>query len=868
LSKDSWFKNMKMVRKIKYIPFFLLYFLLFASPASALSEGDCLNSLPLIVTGSVTDSNGIDPSSVMVTVDGTTPDEFYYDSVSGQWTATFFSIPDGPHTLTITATDGCGGGNTAIKMRGFSVETNPDLPTVTITEPSDGVTICPTVTITGTASDPTSEIVLILVNGQTAEGTTSWSITFTGQTGSPTYNAIAVDACGNSSPPDSVTVGVDTTPPTISVTSPTDGSTISTSTIIVKGTAIDDYDDSLEVTVFIYATSRGSGIFSASIKELPVDSDGSNDIELGDVDGDNDLDIIIGNFGQNRLYLNDGSGNFTDVTGSNLPVFENASNDIEFEDVDGDNDLDIFTANYMQQNQLYLNNGNGVFTVATSSNLPVDTDHSRDAEFGDVDGDNDLDIFIADRYNEQNRLYLNDGSGVFSDATSSNLPSDLDTSYGAMLGDVDGDNDLDIIIANYTEQNRLYLNDGNGIFTDATENNLPADTDDSFDDELGDFDGDGNLDTFIANVGEQNSIYLNDGSGNFIDVTAFVLPIDNNDSWDSKFGDVDGDNDLDIIVANLNGQNRLYLNDGSGVFTDITDSQLPLIGDDTADAKFGDVDGDGDLDLVYANRYEQNRLLINLNQFTKTVYADPVTGKFTATFLSMPEGEYNLVVTSADACGNSGSSDRVDFEVNFYGPVITNVSPTTGTYGDPVTITGSNFGSSQGSSTVTFDGVTAPVFLWSDTSIQVTVPSGVWVGKRIVQVTVNGRKSSGGLFDVYCVDFDPPTWNSTVGVQDVEVWGECDCPPPCPWPEAIAAIYWNAASDYCMPVKYNIYYNDGTNYYEKLGVECGANIGGYDCLGCITVYSGNTYWVMVRALDSSTPPNEDPNTVEISFPVP
>ena len=68
-----------------------------------------------------------------------------------------------------------------------------------------------------------------------------------------------------------------------------------------------------------------------------------------------------------------------------------------------------------------------------------------------------------------------------------------------------------------------------------------------------------------------------------------------------------------------------------------------------------------------------------------------------------------------------------------------------------------------------------------------------------------------------------------------------------------------------MPVKYNIYYNDGTNYYEKLGVECQANIGGYDCLGCITVYSGNTYWVMVRAVDSSTPPHEDPNTVEISF---
>ncbi len=867
---------MKVVRKIKYIPFFLLYFLLFAPPAFALSEGDCLSSLPLIVTGSVTDSSGIDPSSVTVTVDGATPDEFYYDPDSGQWTATFFNIPDGPHTLIVTAADACGGGNTAIKTRSFWVETNPDLPTITITEPSDGATVCPTVTISGTASDLTSEIALVLVNGRTAEGTTSWSITFTGQTGSPTYSAVAVDACGNSSPPDSVTLVVgDTTPPIISVTSPTDGSIIPTSTIIVKGTVTDDYDNSLEVTITIYATSRGSGIFSASVKELPIDNDDSYDVEFGDVDGDGDLDIIIGNYyDRSRLYLNDGSGNFTDVTEDNLPDISNRCYDLEFGDVDGDSDLDIFFPNYSGQDRLYLNNGSGVFTDATSTNIPVDTDdYSRDAEFGDVDGDSDLDIFIAYRQNRQSRLYLNNGSGVFTDATSSNLPVDRDVSYGAALGDMDGDNDLDIIITNCCgpDQNRLYLNDGNGIFTDATDSNLPADTDISFDAELGDLDGDNDLDIFIANYNSQNRLYLNDGSGNFIDVTAFVLPIDNNDDTiDANLGDVDGDNDLDIIIANVNGQNRLYLNDGSGVFTDATDSQLPLIADDTEDAKFGDVDGDGDLDLVYANSYEQNWLLININVFSETVYADPVTGNFTATFLSMPEGEYNLIVTSSDACGNSGSSAPIDFEVNFYGPVITNVSPTTGTYGDLVTITGSNFGSSQGSSAVTFDGVTAPVSLWSDTSIQVTVPSGVFVGKRIVQATVNGRKTSGGLFDVYCVDSDPPTWNTTTGVQDVVVWGEClECDTPfCLWPEAPASIYWNAASDDCLPVKYNIYYNDGTNYYEKLGVECRANIGGYDCLGCITVYSGNTYWVMVRAVDSSTPPNEDTNTVEISFPVP
>ena len=159
--------------------------------------------------------------------------------------------------------------------------------------------------------------------------------------------------------------------------------------------------------------------------------------------------------------------------------------------------------------------------------LPPDSGDSSAVDLGDVDGDGDLDALIgnnnANGPGNQNRLYLNDGSGVFADATAS-LPADLNETLAVALGDVDGDGDLDALIGNGRihgpgEQNRLYLNDGTGVFADATAS-LPADLEDTRAVALGDVDGDGDLDALIGNSlvfgpGDQNRLYLNDGTGVF-----------------------------------------------------------------------------------------------------------------------------------------------------------------------------------------------------------------------------------------------------------------------------------------------------------------------------------------------------------------
>jgi len=348
----------------------------------------------------------------------------------------------------------------------------------------------------------------------------------------------------------------------------------------------------------------GNGVFTDTADatlQIPADLDWTRAVALGDVDGDGDLDALLGNRYQNRLYLNDGTGVFTDAT-AQIPVDESYTNAVALGDVDGDGDLDAFLGNATpyRQNRVYLNDGNGVFVDATS-HIPVDLHRTFAVALGDVDEDGDLDAFIGNGSgddNEPNRLILNDGFGFFNDATSQ-IPPDVDGTAAIALGDVDGDGDLDAFVGNYG-QNRLYLNDGTGIFTDATAQ-IPMDGDATSAVALGDVDGDGDLDAFLGNHYNGNRLYLNDGAGVFTNATS-QIPADSDRTFAVALGDVDLDGDLDAFIGNgyPTNQNRLYLNDGYGVFTDAT-SQIQAYEDVTAAVTLGDLDGDGDLDVFLGN---------------------------------------------------------------------------------------------------------------------------------------------------------------------------------------------------------------------------------------------------------------------------
>ncbi len=262
--------------------------------------------------------------------------------------------------------------------------------------------------------------------------------------------------------------------------------------------------------------------------------------------------------------------------------------------------------------------------------IPTGAD-TVDTDLVDVDGDGDLDIFIAEGtagfQGRTNRLLINDGAGIFTDVSNSNLPFSPRpaNSLSADFTDIDNDGDQDIVVANLGPT-QLLLNDGNGKFTDASRSMLPAPPINIFDDistEIAfvDVNQDGRLDIFVTNEippipdigpgGAQNFLYLQNQDGIFIDASLDRLPNIKNQSASFAFGDIDSDGDQDLIVANV-GQNQVLINDGNGFFT--TETALRISQQNTTSRAIIliDVDRDKDLDLIVANsNQEQNQVFIN-----------------------------------------------------------------------------------------------------------------------------------------------------------------------------------------------------------------------------------------------------------------
>jgi hypothetical protein len=383
----------------------------------------------------------------------------------------------------------------------------------------------------------------------------------------------------------------------------------------------------------------------------------SADVDWIDVDRDGDPDVLVANDGtgaQPLVLVND-AGGFDDESAARLPSSARVPTScVEAGDVDGDGDEDLFLGGGSNlgspaANLLLSNDGTGSFSL--SGGFPAGAGLTIDAEFGDVDGDEDLDLVLANKQDLDHPtetpdpvvLYVNQGglqggaTGSFiADAPFSSLPGngphgdDGDVS----LGDADNDGDLDLFvcrssIATLGAQNQLYLNDGTGGFADVTASALPVLADNSFEADFGDFDGNGFLDLFVANSisSQPNAVHLllnqgpigPGGTPVFSDGSANVpasLGTASNVRISTDVGDIEGDGDLDVVVGvhqlfdsmgNPGGYTALLVNQAGlqagvqGVFAlDATFTSTELFVD--ADVALADYDLDGDLDVYVANR--------------------------------------------------------------------------------------------------------------------------------------------------------------------------------------------------------------------------------------------------------------------------
>ncbi len=370
----------------------------------------------------------------------------------------------------------------------------------------------------------------------------------------------------------------------------------------------------------------GTGQFIDATALLPDSTSSDWGADAADLDGDGDIDVAIAvNAAASRILWNDGIQGFQLRAGSFPSLVMNAS-DVRATDVDKDGDTDlIFTANY-EPVRVFKNNGTGTFTLASEFNASNDC-YTYNAALGDADGDGDEDVFLANAGQStpskgQNKLFLNDGTGTFTEAPAGAIPAKFDDSLDATFLDVDGDGDRDIFVANFGTTHSVLVNDGTGRFANQSDVWLPpALTRNGTAIAQGDMDRDGKIDLFVANEGpsiggalpqgEQNTLLLQ-GTGRFVDVTTTAVPSDAEATFAVRLVDVNGDGWLDVFVSNLRAVQRLYLN-VQGVLVDAT-ANLPSVNNtpyNSSGLTIGDFNGDRAPDVLYVRRGQKPWLFLN-----------------------------------------------------------------------------------------------------------------------------------------------------------------------------------------------------------------------------------------------------------------
>jgi hypothetical protein len=339
-----------------------------------------------------------------------------------------------------------------------------------------------------------------------------------------------------------------------------------------------------------------------------------------DYDKDGDLDLYVtNNSGNNFLYSNNGDGSFDKIT-TGIIVNDGGNSSMGmWGDYNNDGNIDLFVVNKgpifnAEDNSLYKNNGDNTFTKITTGIIINDAGYSFGSSWGDINNDGYLDIFVVNELvaSQTNFLYTNNGDETFTKITSGDIVTMSTNSYSSVWGDYDNDDDLDLFVANNGQNNLLYNNNGDGTFTTITTGAIVNDLGSSISANWVDYDNDGDLDLYVSNSGaqENNFLYDNNGDGTFTKITAIEIVNDNTATLCSNWADVDNDGDLDLYISSVQ-QNLMYLNNGDKTFTKVLNHTIISENLSSRGCTWADYDNDGDLDLFISNYGSANSLFTN-----------------------------------------------------------------------------------------------------------------------------------------------------------------------------------------------------------------------------------------------------------------
>ena len=351
--------------------------------------------------------------------------------------------------------------------------------------------------------------------------------------------------------------------------------------------------------------------------QTPADGQG---VVFADLNNDNYVDIVVLGRGDGVIgvYENDGTGHFLNRSQNNgiNPGFDTSG--VVAGDYDNDGDLDLYISQAAgQMNMLLRNDGDFHFTDVTVHAGVADENLSTGCAWRDYDNDGYLDLYISN-YFDANRLMHNNGDGTFEDMAANLNVDVLRYVYQSAFVDYDRDGDGDLYVSSDHGQfcdslpvhNYLFRND-DGSFIDVTDISETNGCVRAMCIAIGDFDGNLFPDFYVTNIPEGNALMLNEGDGTFTRAEVEAGVASYAVGWGSVFFDYDNDGWQELYVCNMAAPNRLYQHTGTWPCEDISNLLGVDVGGNSYTVATGDIDNDGDLDLLLSNRDEPIRLFIN-----------------------------------------------------------------------------------------------------------------------------------------------------------------------------------------------------------------------------------------------------------------